>query len=128
MVIMMRKISPRQLRRMQARILGNLGLDLKELGTAEEVVIKLQDRELVLKNPSVVEMKVEGESIYQIMGGELEERRIEAVEGEAYEPSEEDTMLVAAQAGVGEDEARNALIEAGGDLAKAILLLKSRKA
>jgi len=33
--------------------------------------------------------------------------------------------LVAAQAGVSEEEARRALIEAGGDLAKAILSLRS---
>ncbi len=108
-------------------MLGNLGLDLKELGTAEEVVIKLQDKELVLKNPSVVEMRIEGESIYQIIGGELEEREAEHRMEEAYEPSQEDIALVAAQAGVGEEEAKNALIEAEGDLAKAILLLKSKK-
>ncbi len=107
-------------------MLGNLGLDLKELGTAEEVVIKLQDKELVLRNPSVVEMRVEGESIYQIIGGELQEREPEPEAEEAYEPSQEDIALVAAQAGVSEDEARSALIEAGGDLAKAILLLKSK--
>ncbi|MCD6536232.1 MAG: nascent polypeptide-associated complex protein [Thaumarchaeota archaeon] len=123
----MRKLSPRQLRRMQARMLGNLGLDLKELGTAEEVVIRLQDKELVLKNPSVVEMRIEGESIYQIIGGELEEREAEQKMEEVYEPSQEDIALVAAQAGVGEEEAKNALIEAEGDLAKAILLLKSKK-
>jgi len=108
-------------------MLGNLGLDLKELGTAEEVVIRLQDKELVLKNPSVVEMRIEGESIYQIIGGELEEREAEQKMEEVYEPSQEDIALVAAQAGVGEEEAKNALIEAEGDLAKAILLLKSKK-
>ncbi|MCS7132244.1 MAG: nascent polypeptide-associated complex protein [Nitrososphaeria archaeon] len=123
-----RKISPRQLRRMQARMLGNVGLNLKELGTAEEVVIRLQDKELVLRNPSVVEMKIEGESIYQIIGGEPEERTPKVVEERTYEPSQEDVALVAVQAGVSEDEARGALVEAGGDLAKAILLLKSRKA
>ena len=95
-------------------------------GTAEEVVIKLQDKELVLRNPSVVEMRVEGESIYQIIGGELQEREPEPEAEEAYEPSQEDIALVAAQADVSEDEARSALIEAGGDLAKAILLLKSK--
>lgn len=128
MVMTVRKISPRQLRRMQARMLGNVGLNLKELGTAEEVVIRLQDKELVLRNPSVVEMKIEGESIYQIIGGEPEERTPKVVEERTYEPSQEDVALVAVQAGVSEDEARGALVEAGGDLAKAILLLKSRKA
>ncbi|HDD66497.1 MAG TPA: hypothetical protein ENG52_02620 [Nitrososphaeria archaeon] len=121
----MRRISPRQLRRMQAKMLGNLGLDLKELGKAEEVRIRLPDREIVLEGSSVFEMKFEGERIYQIVGGE--EVVGEAEREEAYEPTDEDVMLVAAQTGVSEDEARNALRETGGDLAKAILLLKSKR-
>ena len=125
----MRKLSPRQLRRMQARMLGGLGLNLEELGVAEEVVIRLPDKELVVKGPNVLGMRVEGETIYQVIGGEVEERApVQAPEvEEAYEPSQEDVMLVASQAGVGEEEARRALVEVGGDLAKAILLLKSGK-
>jgi len=125
----MKKLPARQLRRMQARMLESLGLNLKELGVAEEVIIRLQDKELRIRNPAVMFMKIENEGVYQIIGGRVEEvapsigEKIE----EAYTPSEEDVMLVAMQAGVSEDEARNALIETGGDLAKAILLLKSRK-
>jgi len=121
----MRRLSPRQLRRLQARMLGNLGLDLKELGKADQVIIRFPDKEIILEGPNILEMKVENESIYQIVGGERVEGEI--VEEAKYEPSEEDIALVAAQAGVGEEEARNALIEAEGDLAKAILILKSRK-
>ena len=121
----MRRLSPRQLRRLQARMLGNLGLDLKELGKADQVIIRFPDKEIILEGPNVLEMKVENESIYQIVGGERVEGEI--MEEAKYEPSEEDIALVAAQAGVGEEEARNALIEAEGDLAKAILILRSRK-
>lgn len=125
----MKKLPARQLKRMQARMLESLGLNLKELGVAEEVVIRLQDRELRIKNPSVMFMKIENEGIYQIIGGEAEEvtPSIEKKVEEAYTPSEEDVMIVAMQAGVSEVEAKNALIETTGDLAKAILLLKSRK-
>ncbi|MCS7126312.1 MAG: nascent polypeptide-associated complex protein [Aigarchaeota archaeon] len=125
----MKKLSPRQLRRMQARMLGNLGLDFKELGVATEVVIRLQDRELKIKNPAVTFMKIENESVYQILGGEVEETTptVERIVEEVYTPSEEDVMLVATQAGVSGEEAKRALIETNGDLAKAILLLKSRK-
>lgn len=125
----MKKISSRQLRRMQARMLGSLGLDLKELGVAEEVVIRLQDRELRIRGPAVMSMRVEGENIYQIVGGEVEEAaRAEPTPAEAYSPPEEDVTIVAMQAGVSEEEARKALVETGGDLARAILLLKSRRA
>jgi len=106
-------------------MLGNLGLNLKELGKADQVIIRFPDKEIILEGPNVLEMKVENESIYQIVGGERVEGEI--MEEAKYEPSEEDVALVAAQAGVSEEEARNALIEAGGDLAKAILILKSRK-
>jgi len=125
----MKKLPARQLRRMQARMLESLGLNLKELGVAEEVVIRLQDKELRIKNPSIMFMKIENENIYQVIGGEVEEieSTIEKPVEEAYQPSQEDIMLVAVQAGVSEEEAKNALVETNGDLAKAILLLKSRK-
>ena len=114
------------LRRMQARMLGSLGLDLKELGAAEEVLMVFEDKEVVIKGANVVEVKLEGERVFQIIGGEVIERaREEAVE--EYEPSDEDVMLVANQAGVSEERAREVLKQVDGDLAKAILLLKSEK-
>lgn len=124
----MRKLSPRQLKRMQSRLLGSLGLDVKELGQAEEVLIRFSDRELVIHGPNIIEMKIEGENILQVIGGEVEEREPgEAEAEERYEPSQDDILLVAAQAGVSEEEAAQALRDTEGDLAKAILLLKSRK-
>jgi len=122
----MKRVSPRQLRRLQAKMLGNLGLDVKELGRASRIVIELNGRTIIVENANVFEMRVENESIFQIVGGEVSEGG--KIEEERYEPSSEDVMLVAAQAGVSEEEARSALIEANGDLAKAILLLKSKKA
>ncbi len=123
----MRKLSPRQLRRMQSRLLGSLGLDLKELGQAEEVVVRFGDRELVISGPNIVEMSIEGERILQVIGGEVEERVPGEAGEEAYEPSQDDILLVASQAGVSEEEAAQALRDTGGDLAKAIMLLKSRR-
>lgn len=109
---------------MQAKMLGNLGLDVKELGRASRIMIELDDKTIIVENANVFEMRVENESIFQIVGGEVSEGgKVE----EKYEPSNEDVMLVAAQAGVSEEEARSALREANGDLAKAILLLKSKK-
>ncbi|MEM1654723.1 MAG: nascent polypeptide-associated complex protein [Nitrososphaerota archaeon] len=120
----MKRVSPRQLRRLQAKMLGSLGLDVKELGRASKIIIELEDKIITIQDANVLEMKLENESVFQIIGGEIsEEGRVE----ERYEPSSEDVILVAAQAGVSEEEARSALIEANGDLAKAILLLKSRR-
>lgn len=122
----MKRLSPRELRRLQSRMMGNLGLDVEEMGVAEIVTIKLGGKEIVLRGPTVISLKLDKEKIFQIVGGELAESIGQPLPS-AYEPSEEDIMLVSSQAGVGDEEARKALIETGGDLAKAILLLKTRK-
>ncbi|MEM1945707.1 MAG: nascent polypeptide-associated complex protein [Candidatus Caldarchaeum sp.] len=123
----MKRLSPRELRRMQERLLKNLGLDVEELGTAEQVVIKLASRQIVIQNPSVYSMKAGGEHVIQIVGGELQEAEAEAEARPAYTPSEEDVTLVVSQTGASEEDARNALAEAEGDLARAILTLRARR-
>jgi len=119
----LRRISPRELRRAQERMLKNLGLNVEELGIAQEVLIRFEDNELVIRNPVVYSMKAAGEQVFQIVGGEL----AEAGRGEVkeYVPSDDDVALVVSQTGASPDEARKALIETGGDLAKAILLLRA---
>ena len=116
----MRRLSPREFRRLAER----LGLELGELNGVKEVVIRLEDKELVFEYPKVSIMKVQNETIYQILGTPIERPTGEPAE---LEISDEDVQLVALQAGVSEEEARQALKEAEGDLAKAILLLSSRK-
>jgi len=122
----LKRLSPRELRRAQERMLKNLGLDVEEMGQADEATIKFHDRTLTIKGPSVFVLKTGGERVVQLVGGEV----VEAKAGEevtAYTPIDEDVLLVASQAGVSEEEARQALVEAGGDLAKAILSLRSRR-
>jgi len=123
----LKKISPRRLRRMQSRMLSGLGLDLKELGAADEVLIRFPDKQLVIRGASVIQVNLEGERVFQLIGGEVEEKAAEEMVEEEYVPPDEDVALVAAQAGVDEDLAREVLKEVKGDLAKAILLLKSRR-
>lgn len=112
---------------MQERLLKNLGLDVQELGTAEEVVIKLSSKQIIIKNPLVYSMKTGGEQVFQVVGGESQEAEAGAAVKPVYTPSEEDVTLVVSQTGVSEEDARNALAEAEGDLAKAILTLRSRR-
>jgi len=66
-------------------------------------------------------VRMAGQPIYQVLG-----EAVEVAEGvEELEVSEEDVQLVASQAGVSLEEARRALKESGGDLARAILMLKA---
>lgn len=100
------------------RMIDRMGLDMNEVGGVREVLIRTETREMVIAKPSVVEMKgKDGTSIFTVTG-ECEERELETPVF-----SDEDVKLVAQQAGVDEERAKEALAESGGDLAQAILLL-----
>lgn len=116
---MFRRLSPRELRRLSKR----LGIEVKELEGVERVNIVLPNKVIVFHNPTVNIMKVGEEYVYQVIGKPEEEERGE----EEVTISEEDVELVALQANVSREEAKRALIESKGDLAKAILLLTSSK-
>ncbi len=126
-----RKISPRMLR----KLMKQMGLKIVEMSDIREVILKHSDgSETVIRDPQVLAMEASGQRILQITGRfEKIEARAEEVatleeeRGSELEISPEDVQLVAEQAGVSEREARNALIETGGNLAEAILLLRSRR-
>jgi nascent polypeptide-associated complex subunit alpha len=101
-------MNPRQIKKMMRQ----MGMEMEEIN-AEEVIIKLQDSEIVIQNPSINVITAKNQKTYQIMG---EEKVIQKI------PSE-DIKLVAMQAGVSEEEARKALEKTGGDLAEAITIL-----
>ncbi|MHA1606456.1 MAG: nascent polypeptide-associated complex protein [Candidatus Freyarchaeota archaeon] len=115
----MRKVSPKQLRKMMKQ------MGVREVSSVKVVIIKCNDKEIVVSSPQVVEMKVGGQRVYQV-SGVVEEKPLtpEKAEEAIMEIPEADVMLVAQQAGVTPEEARRALVETEGDLAKAILLLK----
>jgi nascent polypeptide-associated complex subunit alpha len=123
----LKRVSPRALRRMQERLLSSAGIEVNELGEAD-VTIDFGDRKITLRRAKVVQVEGPIGRMYQLLGGEEVSGEAVTTAQEAQqevEVSEEDVALVAAQAGVSEEEARRALIEAGGDLAKAILSLRS---
>ncbi|MGH9910137.1 MAG: nascent polypeptide-associated complex protein [Nitrososphaerales archaeon] len=107
----------RQLRRM----LDKMGLDMNELKDVEEVVIKTNSKEIIVKNPTVAELKSQDSIIYQVVGADIEEK-----EREVPKFKEEDIMLVSQQAGVSKEVAIKALTDAQGDLARAILSLTTK--
>lgn len=115
-----RRMSPK----MMKKLMKQMGIKIQEITGVKEVIIRLNDSELVIKNPQVTLMKVSGQDLYQILG-QTEKRAIDKEKG--LEIPMEDIQLVAAQAGVTIDEAKKALEQTGGDLAQAILLLKSSK-
>jgi len=115
---MRRRISPREAKRMMQR----MGLSMDAVPEVEQVIIKTSGKEIVIEEPEVAVLDVQGQRIFQITGGKISEK---AVERKLVIP-EEDVRLVADQTGKSLEEARKALEESDGDLAKAILLLQSK--
>jgi nascent polypeptide-associated complex subunit alpha len=100
------------------RMLDKMGLEMKDLGNIEEVIIKMETKELYLIKPQVVEMKGKDSTIFQVVATDIEEK-----ERETPSLKDEDIILVMQQANVTREKAIQALVDAKGDLAKAILNL-----
>jgi nascent polypeptide-associated complex subunit alpha len=99
-------------------MLDKMGLEMKDLGNIEEVIIKTETKELYLIKPQVVEMKGKDNTIFQVVATDIEEK-----ERETPSLKDEDIILVMQQANVTREKAIQALVDAKGDLAKAILTL-----
>jgi nascent polypeptide-associated complex subunit alpha len=115
---MRRRVNPRQAKRMMQR----MGLSMDNMPDVEQVVIKTRSKEIVIEEPDVAVLEVQGQRVFQVAGGNISEKAIE----QKLNVAEEDVRLVADQTGKSIDEARRALEECDGDLAKAILLLQSK--
>jgi len=126
--------------RQMRRRMQQQGIEMDQIN-ATRVIIESQEKTLIIDQPEVVLMKQMGQEIYQIIGeaeeysvgevriGENEEEDVtEVTEESEAKPviTENDIMLVAAQANVDKEEANSALIDSEGDIAKAILFLKNK--
>ena len=100
------------------RMLDKMGLEMKDLGSIEEVIIKTDTKELYLKKPQVIEMKGKDSTIFQVVATNVEEKQRDIPVFK-----EEDVILVMQQATVSKEKAIQALIDSKGDMAQAILNL-----
>ncbi|MFX0115870.1 MAG: NAC domain-containing protein [Candidatus Hodarchaeota archaeon] len=113
---------------------------LKEVSSSRVVIFPDENsgNALVIDSPQVFQMRVEGQSMFQIVGDAAEvpveelamlpgrgEEEEEVPKPPLIELREEDIQLVAAQAGVSLDEAKSALEQNDGEPAKAIMALRS---
>ena len=107
------------------RMMQKMGMKVDEVPAVSQVIIKTAGKDIIIEEPNVTLVTVQGQAMYQIAGGTVSESvpEIAAQTG----PLESDVQLVAQQTGKSLEEARKALGDAGGDLAKAILTLKSQE-
>ena|SRR3989344_8364615 len=106
-------INPKQLK----QAMKQLGMKQEEID-AKEVIIRTSEKQLVIKNPSVVRINMMGQDSFQVTG-EVNEESLEKWK-------KEDIEIVSKQAGVSYEKARDVL-EKEGDIAGAILALQQDK-
>jgi nascent polypeptide-associated complex subunit alpha len=104
------------------RMMQKMGMKMDEVPDVSAVIIKTGSKDIVINEPSVTVINMQGQTMYQIAGGRVSEAQPQP-QAQAV-PSDADVQLVAQQTGKSVEESRKALTEAGGDLAKAILSLK----
>jgi len=114
--------------REQKRMMQRMGMNMDTVADVQQVIIRTSDKDIVIDEPEVAILQVQGQKMYQVIGGQVSEQSpTQRGASVAAKPafSEEDVQLVADQTGKSLEKAKEALQEADGDLAKAILLLQS---
>ncbi len=111
---MLPNIDPRQMK----RVMKQMGIKQEEID-ANQVVIKCNDRDIVIDNPEVMKIDMRGEISFQISGSVHEQ----SIESEP-EINDDDVQTVVDATEVDFDTAKEKLIENKGDIAKTIMDLK----
>ena len=107
-------INPRKMQHVMKR----MGIQQDEI-PAKEVIIRGEEKDIVITNLSVVKVNMMGQETFQI-SGDISERELSS----APDVTSDDVKTVMDQANVSEDEAKKALEGHNGDIAEAILSLK----
>lgn len=108
-------INPREMQKAMKR----LGIRQEEID-AELVIIKTADKDLVIKNPHVSKVNMMGQETFQIVGDVTE------VENIKTGINEDDIGTVVGQTNCSREEALEALEQANGNLAEAILKIQNK--
>jgi nascent polypeptide-associated complex subunit alpha len=105
-------MNPRKMKQMMKQ----LGMDVRPVDDVQEIVITTSSGRYIFDQAEVAIMKMQGVTTWQITGEPRFEEASLAI-------PDDDVALVAEQAGVSVESARNALEESNGDIADAIMKL-----
>ena len=114
-------------KKMQA-VMKQMGISQQEI-PAKRVIIEKEDGNIIIENPSIVKIDMQGQKNFQISGDILEEVGVpEGAEPLAIEEAEplatkEDIKTIMEKCNCIEQEAKMAYEKANGDLTEAILNL-----
>lgn len=99
-------------KKMQA-MMKQMGMSQEEIDASRVVIEKNDNTKIIIENPSVTKIKMQGQETFQIAGNISEQEP---------EISEEDIKTIVEKTGASEEKAKETL-EKTGDLAEAILEL-----
>lgn len=124
---------PRNQRQMEM-MMRRLGMTSEPIADVEEVIVRTRTKEHVFAEPEVTVLTVQGVRTYQVVGQPVIRPRGASNESSARPaapaapagPPEEDVRLVMEQANVPREEAIEALREAHGEPAEAIMKILAR--
>jgi nascent polypeptide-associated complex subunit alpha len=97
-------------------MMKKLGMQVEQINDVISIVIKTPKGNYIFDSAEVTAMTMQGTTTYQIIG----EPRFEEA---APDIPEEDVTMVAGQANVPVEKAKEALVSTKGDIAEAIMLL-----
>lgn len=103
-------MNPKKMKKMMSQ----MGISQENI-EAERVIIEQEDKNIIIENPDVMKIKMQGQENFQITGEVSEESK------ESF--TEEDIKQVVEKTSCSEEEAKKALEENDGDLAEAIMSL-----
>jgi len=106
-------------KKMQA-MMKQMGIAQQEID-ANRVIIESDDGNIIINNPSVVKINMQGQENFQI-SGDIEEEAGSSEE-EEQNNQEADIHTIMEKVGCLEQEAKTALEKSGGDLTEALLAL-----
>jgi nascent polypeptide-associated complex subunit alpha len=97
-------------------MMKKLGMNVEQIEDVQSIVIKTPKGNWIFDSAEVSAMTMQGQTTYQVTGNPRFEEA-------APEIPAEDVTMVAAQANVPEEKAREALVACRGDIAEAIMKL-----
>ncbi len=108
---MLPNINPKQMEKMMSQ----MGIKSQQL-SASRVIIETDEERIIISEPQVVEITMQGQKFYQISGIISSETLIK----------EEDIKLVIEQTKCTEAQAKEALQKSNGDIAQAIMEISNK--
>lgn len=112
-------IDPRKM----SALMKQMGLSQTEIDASRVIIERADNSKIIINNPNVVKMKMQGQESFQITG-DIEEL---AEEDNSKEKFEEDIQSIIDQTGVTKDIAAIELEKNNGDIAETIINLSKKK-